>query len=108
MKLGKIPQFKFILFFLIIVFILVVLILGIFYWQKVRKPSTLEESVLPTTEEMVAKSYIDVFLAPGERKVGYFVVGQKFTLTENQVEDWIQVIESNSGNELWIEKRELL
>ncbi len=50
---------------------------------------------------MVAEENIDVFLGPGENRVGYFVPGQRFTPTGTVEDGWIQIIDSNN-NTLWI------
>ncbi|PJE67650.1 hypothetical protein COU95_01220 [Candidatus Shapirobacteria bacterium CG10_big_fil_rev_8_21_14_0_10_40_9] len=96
---GK--RFKFLLlFFLFIVFIL--LAEGVYYWRSTKKSPT-PELTQPYLGEMVATGRVEVFLSPGENKVGYFVPGQKFTSTGDQEGSWVQVIDAD-GYELWIEK----
>jgi hypothetical protein len=51
---------------------------------------------------LIANDNIDVFLSPGEEKVGYFVPGQKFIPTGEKTGEWIQVIDATQGYELWI------
>lgn len=65
--------------------------------------SRLEELVFPG-KELVANEKIDVYLSPGEKKVGFFVPGQTFIPTDKQEGDWMQVIDANQGYELWIRR----
>lgn len=92
--------------FLLLLFSFVCLILlaeGVYYWRSVKKSPTQQVTSQPYLGEMVATDRIEVFLSAGERKVGYFVPGQKFTPTGGQEGDWIQIIDSD-GYKLWIEK----
>jgi len=79
------PRFSPIFLLLLFVFI-ILLVGGIYYWWLVKTQSYLGP--------MVATERIEVFLSPGERKVGYFVPGQKFTPTGEQEGDWIEVIDT--------------
>ncbi len=58
---------------------------------------------MPGSQEMTAGGYIDVFLKPGEEKVGYFVAGQKFHLTEEEIEEitrrYLKRIQQNLARE---------
>ena len=77
---------------------------GVYYWWTVKKSPT-PEVTQSYLGEMVATGRIEVFLSPGERKVGYFVPGQRFTPIKEQEGDWIQIIDTD-GYKLWIEKNE--
>lgn len=95
-------RFKFLLLFFSFVF-LILLAEGVYYWRSVKKSPTPEVTSQPYSGEMVATDRIEVFLSPGEKRVGYFVSGQKFTPTGEQEGNWLQVIDSD-GYKLWIEK----
>lgn len=101
---------KFFLFSLFFLACLILLVEGVYYWRLVKKtptpevaPQPSEEIAQPYSGEMIATEKIDIFLSPGERKVGYFVPGQKFTPSGEQEGNWVQVIDSG-GYELWIEE----
>lgn len=71
---------------------------------EVKQTSSLtaiEVKATPTPlRQMVVTGNVDAFLGPGERKVGYFVPGQKFTPTGVSLGDYIQV--SDGKNTLWV------
>lgn len=103
MKFNSLPQSK---LFLLLFFVLIFSILiteGVYYWRLTKKSPTPEATPQLYLGEMVATGRVEVFLSPGDRKVGYFVSGQKFTPTGEQEGDWIQVIDSD-GYKLWIGK----
>lgn len=96
--------FKLLLLLFFFVF-LILLVEGVYYWRLTKKPPASEITPQLYSGEMVATERIEVFLSPGERNVGYFVPGQKFTPTGEQEGNWIQIIDSD-GYQLWIEKDE--
>lgn len=103
MKLGAVFQSKLFLSLLFIFIFLILLAEGVYYWLSVKKSPPPEVTSQPYLGEMIATGRVEVFLSPGDRKVGYFVSGQKFTPTGEQEGDWIRVVDSD-GYELWIQK----
>ncbi len=98
--MGKrIPKFLLVLICLVFIGLLAE---GIYYFQLTRVKNQAKSS----SRELVATAKIDVFLKPGEEKVGYLIPGQKFLATGEKLTGYLKIID-NSNYQLWIKEDSL-
>lgn len=89
------------IFLALIAFFLLLIIANIVYFLVTKEYGLSEPLVGLVVKERVVKGNTDVFLEPGNKKVGYFVPGQEFTLTGEKKDGFIRVIDKD-GYQLWI------
>ncbi|MDO8551783.1 MAG: hypothetical protein Q7S03_03855 [bacterium] len=86
---------------LVAVVVLMVLVSELIYFFFKNEVWIPEPLLALTTKNRTVKINTDVYLEPGNKKVGYFIPGQKFVLTGSKQDSYIQVIDSD-GYKLWI------